>query len=83
MEDQVNRAIQGGATLLLGGSRPPLKPISSQSGESLHGHFFLPTVLSNVSIEGSPFEEETFGPVVPLMKFKTEEDAIDIANRTK
>ena len=42
-----------------------------------------PTVLANVPHEALIFSEETFGPVAPLFRFKTEEEAIALANDTQ
>jgi len=47
------------------------------------GLFFQPTVLTNVTPEMVVSHEETFGPVAPLIRFKTEEDAIRLANNTE
>lgn len=47
------------------------------------GYFYQPTVLTNVTKDMLPFVEETFGPIAPLLSFKTEEEAIEIANETK
>ena len=45
---------------------------------------FLPSpVITGVTSDMLPFQEETFGPVAPLMKFETEEEAIRIANSTR
>jgi succinate-semialdehyde dehydrogenase/glutarate-semialdehyde dehydrogenase len=48
----------------------------------LGGSFFEPTVLANVTSDMIVTEEETFGPVAPLFKFKTEEEVIAAANDT-
>jgi succinate-semialdehyde dehydrogenase/glutarate-semialdehyde dehydrogenase len=47
------------------------------------GSFYHPTVLEACSLEMAPFAEETFGPVVPFLRFKTEDEAIAIANDTR
>jgi succinate-semialdehyde dehydrogenase/glutarate-semialdehyde dehydrogenase len=44
------------------------------------GLFFQPTVLTHVTREMLVSHEETFGPVAPLIRFKTEQDAIELAN---
>ncbi|MBP3942559.1 NAD-dependent succinate-semialdehyde dehydrogenase [Sphingobacteriaceae bacterium WQ 2009] len=51
-------------------------------GTSLHGLFFTPTVLTEVSSEAIIASEETFGPVCALFKFATEEEVIALANHT-
>lgn len=60
-----------GAKVLLGGKR-----------HSLGMTFYEPTVISDVKSEMLLSREEAFGPVAPLLRFKTEEEAIRIANDT-
>ena len=58
--------------------------VESGGGPSDLGECFLePTILSGVTDEMRCFREEVFGPVVPLMKFGTEEEAIAMANDTE
>ncbi|KAK1278640.1 hypothetical protein QJS04_geneDACA021336 [Acorus gramineus] len=71
VEKFVQDATSKGAQILLGGKR-----------HSLGMTFYEPTVLSNVNNEMLISREEVFGPVAPLLRFKTEEDAIRIANDT-
>ena len=52
-------------------------------GESLGGNFFQPTLLTDVTASMAVAREETFGPVAPLFRFKTEEEAIAMANATE
>ena len=47
------------------------------------GTFFEPTILADVTPETRVASEETFGPVAPLFRFKTEAEAIDMANDTE
>jgi len=61
-----------GARVLCGGETP--------SGA---GFFYPPTVLANVSAESEMAQEEIFGPVAPLYRFETEEEAIASANDTE
>lgn len=49
----------------------------------LKGHFYPPTILSNISYDMLVWKEEVFGPVLPVVKFKTEEEALKLANDTK
>ncbi len=49
----------------------------------LGGTFFQPTLLTEVTTEMKVTREETFGPVAPLFRFKTEEEAIALANDTE
>jgi len=72
VEEHVADALKKGAKLLAGGKRHAL------------GHsFFEPTILANVTTDMIVTREETFGPVAPLFRFKTEEEAIRLANDTE
>lgn len=71
VERLVKDATSKGANVLLGGKR-----------HSLGMTFYEPTILSNVNSDMLAAKEEMFGPVAPLWRFKTEEDAIRIANDT-
>ena len=68
----VEDAKHKGATVLLGG-----KPVNGTGG-----YLFEPTVLTNVTSEMRIAKEETFGPVLPVFVFDTEEEAIQMANDT-
>jgi succinate-semialdehyde dehydrogenase/glutarate-semialdehyde dehydrogenase len=72
VEQHVSDALGKGAKVLLGGKR-------HEKG----GLFFQPTVITGVTPEMIVSYEETFGPVAPLIRFKTEEDAIRLANNTE
>ena len=50
---------------------------------ALGGTFFEPTVLANVPGDAKVAREETFGPLAPLFRFETEEEAIRLANDTE
>jgi succinate-semialdehyde dehydrogenase/glutarate-semialdehyde dehydrogenase len=52
-------------------------------GKSLGGNFFEPTLIRDVTSDMAVAREETFGPVAPLFRFKTEEEAIAMANDTE
>lgn len=72
--EQVKKAIEKGAKLLCGGEQPRDEKLQK-------GSFYMPTVLEVE--KGNPIlDEETFGPVFALMKFKDEQEAIRIANDT-
>ncbi|MGV7211030.1 NAD-dependent succinate-semialdehyde dehydrogenase [Oxalobacteraceae bacterium A2-2] len=72
VEQHVADALSKGARLLLGGERHPL------------GHsFFEPTVIANVTGEMLLAREETFGPLAPLFRFHTDEEAVALANDTE
>ncbi|MCY3932216.1 MAG: aldehyde dehydrogenase family protein, partial [Acidobacteria bacterium] len=69
---RVTDAVDRGATVEIGGGR-------SDIGEC----FVQPTILTNVTDDMRVFREEIFGPIAPLMKFSTEEEAIAMANDTE
>ncbi|KAF3448800.1 hypothetical protein FNV43_RR09513 [Rhamnella rubrinervis] len=71
VESFIKDAISKGAKVVLGGKR-----------HSLGMTFYEPTVISDVKSEMLISREEVFGPVAPLLRFKTEEEAIRIANDT-
>src|SRR5262249_17923990 len=69
VEEHIADATAKGAKIAVGGKRHAL------------GHsFYQPTVLTDTTPDMLIFREETFGPVAPVFKFKTEEDAIRLAN---
>jgi succinate-semialdehyde dehydrogenase / glutarate-semialdehyde dehydrogenase len=70
--DHITDAVGKGAKVLTGGKR-----------HKLGGGFFEPTVLVGVTSTMKVAREETFGPVAPLFAFKTEEEAIRLANDTE
>ena len=71
-ESHIADAIKKGAKLLQGGKR-----------HALGSTFFEPTVLAGVTADALIFKEETFGPVAPLFRFKTDDEVIELANRTE
>ena len=71
VEGHVQDAVAKGARIIAGGKR-----------HGLGGTFYEPTVLADVTTDMQLAQEETFGPVAPLFRFKTEEEAIAIANGT-
>jgi acyl-CoA reductase-like NAD-dependent aldehyde dehydrogenase len=70
VDDHVQDAIKRGARVLTGGRR----------AAQLAGSFYEPTVLTNVDHGMAVMTEETFGPVLPIMTFKTDEEALSLAN---
>ena len=70
VEAHVNDAIGRGARLLAGGKRLA----------ELGPNFFAPTILADVDHSMTVMREETFGPVLPVRSFKTEDEAIALAN---
>ncbi len=65
---QVERSIRKGAQLVTGGT--------------LEGNFYAPTLLANVKPGMPAFDQEMFGPVMAVSSFKTEEEAIELANQS-
>jgi succinate-semialdehyde dehydrogenase/glutarate-semialdehyde dehydrogenase len=72
IEEHVADALAKGASVAIGGKR-----------HALGGTFFEPTILTGVTPAMLIAREETFGPVAPLFKFKTEAEAIAMANDTE
>jgi len=72
VEQHIEDALSKGARVLVGGKRHPL------------GHtFFEPTILLDVTPAMRLSNEETFGPVAPLFRFKTEEEVVALANASE
>ena len=72
VEEHIQDAVDKGAKILVGGKR-------HQLGKT----FFEPTLLADVTTDMKVTYEETFGPVAPLFRFNTEEEAIQMANATE
>jgi succinate-semialdehyde dehydrogenase/glutarate-semialdehyde dehydrogenase len=72
VESHIRDAQSKGAKVLVGGHR-----------HALGGRFFEPTVLTDVTLQMAVAREETFGPVAPLFRFKSEGEAIALANDTE
>ncbi len=66
---QIDDAVAKGAKVHLGGR--------------VHGRFVEPTILSDVTSDMTVYQDETFGPVVPVIPFSTDEEAVRIANDTE
>jgi succinate-semialdehyde dehydrogenase/glutarate-semialdehyde dehydrogenase len=72
VEAHIADALKRGARVITGGKR-----------HEMGGTFFQPTILAEVPASADIFREETFGPVAPLFRFKTEDEAIRLANDTE
>src|SRR6476660_4645142 len=72
VEEHILDAVSKGAEILTGGKRHAL-------GQT----FFEPTVLANMSRDAKVAQEETFGPLAPLFRFETDEEALHLANDTE
>ncbi|AXF55201.1 NAD-dependent succinate-semialdehyde dehydrogenase [Salicibibacter kimchii] len=73
--EHVKDAINKGANLVYGGSR-------LEDGEHANGYFYSPTVLTDTEEGMKILTEETFGPVIPLIRFSSEDEVIQKANET-
>ena len=72
VEEHIADATARGASVAVGGKR-----------HALGGTFFEPTVLTDVTPAMKIFAEETFGPVAPLIRFASDAEVIELANRTE
>jgi len=73
LEEQVGDALSKGAKVEIGGKIP----------KRLKGAYYEPTLLTNVKQNMRVWTEEVFGPVLPIVTFETEEEAVELANDTK
>jgi acyl-CoA reductase-like NAD-dependent aldehyde dehydrogenase len=74
VETMVAEAVQQGAQVLTGGSRPADMP---------KGYFFSPTVVTNLTTDMRLYNEEIFGPVMPIVPFGDVDEALALANNTE
>jgi succinate-semialdehyde dehydrogenase/glutarate-semialdehyde dehydrogenase len=72
VEEHISDALSKGARVLTGGKR-----------HDKGGQYFQPTVLADVKTDMKVTHEETFGPVAPLYRFKTEQELLELANNTE
>jgi succinate-semialdehyde dehydrogenase/glutarate-semialdehyde dehydrogenase len=72
VEEYVADAVAKGARVASGGAR-----------HALGGNFYQPTILTDVRVDMRVAHEEIFGPVAPLFRFKTEAEAVAMANDTE
>ena len=75
IESQIADAVKRGARVLAGGERP-------KGDEFAKGNFFMPTLLADVDEEARVVSEETFGPVLPVMRVSSLDEAIEKANKS-
>lgn len=73
LEGQVKDAVDKGAEVVIGGKR----------ADNLTGYYYEPTVLTNVNRDMRVWREEVFGPVLPIVSFKTDDEAVKLANDTR
>jgi succinate-semialdehyde dehydrogenase / glutarate-semialdehyde dehydrogenase len=72
VEQHIADAVKKGGRVVTGGQR-----------HKLGGTFFEPTVIADVTADMAVAREETFGPVAPLFRFKTDEEGVRMANATE
>ena len=70
---QVDAAVEAGATLVVGGG----------NGNHDRGHFYEPAVVTGAPAETDLLREETFGPVAPIVRVRSLDEAIELANGTR
>lgn len=73
LEDQMKDAVDKGAKVIIGGKKL----------DKTRGWFYSPTLLINIKKEMRVWQEEVFGPVLPIVSFKTDNGAVELANATK
>ena len=73
LEAQVRDAVNKGAKVITGGKKP----------NNLKGAYYMPTILANIAKDMRVWNEEVFGPVLAVVPFKDEEEAISLANDTE
>ena len=73
VEAHVKDAVEKGATILTGGKR----------ASAVGGNFYEPTILTDVTPDMLVMHEETFGPVLPIVRCKDEAEAVRLANESK
>jgi succinate-semialdehyde dehydrogenase/glutarate-semialdehyde dehydrogenase len=75
IEQQVKDAIDRGGKVILGGARPEGKEFEK-------GFYYLPTMIDNLSDDARAATEETFGPLLPIFRVSSIEEAIERANKS-
>ncbi|GAB3013372.1 aldehyde dehydrogenase family protein [Mycobacterium bourgelatii] len=73
VEGFVSRAVADGATVVTGGARP--KDLSS-------GFYFEPTILTDVPADAYIAQEEVFGPVLTVLRYRDDDEAVSVANNS-
>jgi acyl-CoA reductase-like NAD-dependent aldehyde dehydrogenase len=73
IESQVKDAVDRGARVMIGGSRP-------EGEQHERGHFYQPTILVDVPDDARAVQEETFGPLLPIFRVASLDEAIEKAN---
>lgn len=79
---QVDAAVAEGAKVIVGGKKPSLERLGGDEA-LLSGHYYEPTILAPPGPSNSAFQEEIFGPVITVLPFDSEDEAIALANDSK
>lgn len=72
LEEQVSDALKKGAKIVIGGKR----------ASGIVGAYYNPTILTDITFDMRVWKEEVFGPVLPIVPFDTQDEAISLANDT-
>ncbi|MBT3463530.1 aldehyde dehydrogenase family protein [archaeon] len=72
LKDQVKDAVDKGAKIVIGGHEP----------DDLEGAYYMPTILTDITKDMKVWNDEVFGPVLSVISFKTESEAVELANDT-
>ncbi len=75
IDSYVNSALEDGANVVYGGKQP-------EGPQFAKGHWYMPTVIINVENHMKVAQEEIFGPVIVIIKFKDEKEVVQLANDT-
>ncbi|RIV21849.1 aldehyde dehydrogenase [Alicyclobacillaceae bacterium I2511] len=75
IDGYVQSALEAGARVVYGGKRP-------EGSEFAKGHWYMPTVIVDVTNDMKVAQEEIFGPVIVVVKFKDEKEAVKLANES-
>jgi len=74
VQAHVDAAVEAGAKLVTGGGRPPGLDV---------GFYFEPTILTDVDPDSAVAQEEIFGPVLTVLRYRDDDDAVAIANNSR
>ena len=80
VEDHVDEFRRAGAKIETGGKRADESVPPAVAGGLIQNLFYEPTVITGATNDMHPMQEETFGPTLPIATFKTEDEAIRLAN---
>jgi len=76
IETLVTDAVSKGAKIEIGGKRPSNQAL-------VKGNYYEPTILTDITSDMKLMQEESFGPILPIMSFENEDEVIEMANNTE